>query len=109
VETLAAEFSWQGRRYRQLKRVGMVALYEIFGADNNVFGFEVVWIRVHSAGERFGKWYEKREGYPASESWGTYGWSYLGTDRAGAEERFDEVTYRATSHGKQADTEFGAS
>ena len=43
------------------------------------------------AEELFGRWYPERETYPGNEDWGTYGWSYLASDLAGAQKRFDSL------------------
>ena len=90
---LATEIIMQGRMYRQIKRSGRVALYEL-SVEGELRGFEVIKIQIHKAGERFGKWYPTRSGYPSSESWGTSGFSYLASDRAGAERRFAELIGR---------------
>jgi hypothetical protein len=97
LNPLATEFVYEGRTYRQIRRDGLVALYEMLQGEE-LIGFEVIVIRVYGAGERFGKWYPLREGYPSKESWGTTGFSYLGRDREGAERRYAElVTSRAVS------------
>jgi hypothetical protein len=84
---LATEISMQGRTYKQIKRYGQVALYEL-SVKGELRGFEVIVIQIHAAGERFGKWYPTREGYASNESWGTSGFSYLASDKDGAERRF---------------------
>jgi hypothetical protein len=91
---LATEISAQGRTYKQIKRRGQVALYEL-SVKGELRGFEVIVIQIHAAGERFGKWYPTREGFPSSESWGTSGFSYLASNKDGAERRFAELIGRA--------------
>jgi hypothetical protein len=64
------------RTLKQLKREGMVAIYELFGPGNILYGYEVIRIKIREAGEVFGTHYPVREIYPASEEWGRYGWTY---------------------------------
>jgi hypothetical protein len=72
--------------YRQIKRSGRVAFYEL-SAKGELRGFEVIVIQIHAAGERFGKWYPTREGYASNESWGTSGLATSQVDKDGAERR----------------------
>jgi hypothetical protein len=81
------EIKYHGRTLRQLKREGMVALYQMDGPC----GYEVVVIRIRKGEEAFGKVYPERESYPAGEDWGTYGWTYRPDERDKAEKRFDSL------------------
>jgi hypothetical protein len=76
MQTLDAEFKVQNRSLKQIRRSGMVALYELYGANKLLYGYEVVIIRRRPAEEAFGKAYPERELYPSNEEWGTRGWSY---------------------------------
>jgi hypothetical protein len=105
---LATEISMQGRMYKQIKRCGQVALYEL-SVKGELRGFEVIVIQIHAAGERFGKWYPTREGYASNESWGTSGFSYLASDRDGAERRFAGLIGRVNGRADAIRTGFGAS
>ena len=104
---LATEISMQGRMYRQVKRSGRVAIYEL-SKDDELRGYEVIVIQIHAAGERFGKWYEKREGYASNESWGTSGFSYLASDKDGAERRFAGLIGRINGRADAIRTESDA-
>jgi hypothetical protein len=83
---LAKEFRHAGRVFTQLKRQGRVAMYQLSGA-----GIEVVVIQRRGAGEVCGRWYPDREVMPDVSNWGVYGWSYLATDLAGAERRYQSL------------------
>jgi hypothetical protein len=55
------ELQVQNRTLKQIKRQGSVALYELYGPRVQLYGFEVVVIRVRRAEELFGRWYPERE------------------------------------------------
>jgi hypothetical protein len=84
METLAKEFKHGGRAFRQLKRDGRVALYALSGA-----GYEVVVVQRQAAREIHGYSFPECEVMPTTSQWGRYGWSYLASDLAGAERRYD--------------------
>jgi hypothetical protein len=83
---LRTEFRHSGRTYTQVKREGQVALYKLSGA-----GFEVMVIRLKKANILNGYSYPDREVMPDISLWGTFGWSYLGGDLAGAERRYQSL------------------
>jgi hypothetical protein len=85
--TLEKEMNFQGRALRQIKRIGMIAVYEVYGLRRVLYGFEVIVIRVRQAEEAFGRAYPEREVYPSSEEWGTYGFTFLARDPSGAQKR----------------------
>jgi hypothetical protein len=91
VEQLATEFKAQNRTLKQIKRNGMVALYELYGAQGLLYGFEVAVIRVRKAHEAFGRQFPEMEGYPLNEEWGTYGFSYSASDLNGATKKFHDL------------------
>ena len=91
METLKTEVQVQNLPLKQIKRRGSVALYELSGPRGVHYGFEVVVIRIRRAEELFGRCYPERETYPGNEDWGTCGWSYLVSDLAGAQKRFDSL------------------
>jgi hypothetical protein len=62
VKELSTEIRWQGQIYRQIKRDGLIAIYEVRGDGERLLGFEVIKIQVHAAGELLGRWYPHREG-----------------------------------------------
>ena len=94
MKALETEIKVQDRTLRQLKRAGMVALYDLGSEGDMLIGYEVAVIRVRRAEEAFGKSYPEREVYPGNEDWGMYGWSYQALDLAGAQKRFDSLLYK---------------
>lgn len=88
---LGTELRVQNRTLKQIKRQGQAALYELYGAQGMLYGFELIIIRVRKAEEAFGKSYPEREVFPPSESWGTLGWSYGRNHRKEALEAFDTL------------------
>ncbi len=94
---IKTEFGYQGRRLRQLKREGDVAIYEVLGGGGKMLlGYEVVRIRV-APPNTFpdGSSVPWREIYPSSSrdstDWGLIAFSYPrnGLDRA--MERFGDM------------------
>lgn len=45
-------------------------------------GYEVIKVKYYPEEKIFGKWYPKREAYPNSEDWGTFGWSFTNEKNA---------------------------
>src|SRR6267378_2132639 len=88
MELLETELKVQNRTLKQIKRQGRVALYELYGANGMLYGFEVVFIKIAKARNVFGKDYPEREVYPGNEDWGSLAWSYGRNDRDLAEETF---------------------
>jgi hypothetical protein len=76
VKLLPATFKSGGFQFRQLDRVGRVALFEKRKRPGGATSFEVVKIRRLPARKVFGVEYPPSEAMPATESWGTSGWTY---------------------------------
>src|ERR1700686_378050 len=80
MQTLATELKSQNRTLRQLKRTGLVAIYDVRNEGQLLLGYETVRIKVAPAQEKFGKLYPERELYPSSArestDWGTIAWSF---------------------------------
>jgi len=78
VQVLPHAFKAKGFTYEQMKRRGTYALLRKRNKrfPEDAWTYEVVELRTHEAGCRFGKEYPASEGMPPSESWGTYGFSY---------------------------------
>jgi hypothetical protein len=91
MEKLATEFKVQNRTLKQIKRKGDVALYELYGANGMLYGFELIIIKIRKAREAFGKFYPEHETYPASEDWGSLGWSYGQNFRSTAVKAFETL------------------
>ena len=83
------EFRKDQADFKLLKREGDVALLQKIRGD--YCGFEVVVIQKHNGYEMMGKVVPPSEFYPSSEQWGTYGFSFLPSDREGAERKFQEL------------------
>ncbi len=92
-----------GFDFRQLERIGQVAVLEKRKSDRNV-GFEVVRIRQVPESVMFGRTIKAHESMPSSEQWGLYGWTY--SDKATALRKFLELTQEcpplSTQRPKQA-------
>jgi len=89
-EILPQEFMGKGKsqggwRFRQLQRVGNIALYEKSDDDGNTY-WEVVVIEVSSGGETTiaGRkiTFSPKELYPSNEAFGTRGWCFALLDSA---------------------------
>lgn len=85
---LAKEFTAKGFLHRQIKRDGLVAIYERQHTD---FGgkdihYEVVVIKENPEWEAFGETHKAAESYPRSESWGVLGFTC--PDSASAHRKF---------------------
>src|SRR5438552_212361 len=80
MESLATELTYQGRTLRQLKRIGMIAIYDVRNKGNLLYGYEVIIIKIAPAAEIYGKSYPEREAYPSSSKnsndWGNLAWSF---------------------------------
>jgi hypothetical protein len=80
MEALATELTHRGRTLRQLKRTGMIAIYDVRNRGNMLYGYEVIKIKIAPAEEIFGRMYWAREVYPSSsrtsDDWGTSAWSF---------------------------------
>ena len=86
VKLLPTTFKSGGFQFRQLDRAGQVALFEKRKRPGGAPSFEVVKIRQLPARKVFGVNYPPSEAMPATESWGTSGWTYCDVD--GAREKF---------------------
>jgi hypothetical protein len=90
MQTLATELKVQDRTLKLLKRERSVALYKLY-RKSLFYGYEVHVIWICEAHEAFGRHFPEMERSPRTSDWGTYGWSYLANDRAGAEKRFSSL------------------
>jgi hypothetical protein len=77
---LDTELKYQGRTLKQIKRQGRIALYELYGANGLLYGYELIVIKIAPEEEIFGKTYPERELYPSSsknsDDWGKIAWSF---------------------------------
>ena len=80
---LATTFSFDGFDFRQVERVGGLALFGKSKPTHTRASFEVVIVQKHPAKTFLsGKHYDARESMPSSESWGTKGWTYTNLENA---------------------------
>jgi hypothetical protein len=91
MQILEVELRVQNRTLKQVKREGMVALYELHGANGLLYGYEVILVRVLPAQEIMGRQYPEREAFPANESWGKEGWSYGVSQKQDAKRCFEQL------------------
>lgn len=85
---LATEFTAKGFLHRQVKREGLVAIYERQHVDlgGKDLHYEVVAIKESPERVMGGVTIEARETYPSSEVWGLYGFTC--PDSASAHKKF---------------------
>lgn len=88
MTVLSTEFTSKGSTFRQLKRLGKVALYSR-GPRDKVHGYEVIRIKdVPETTWPNGNMTPAHEGYPGDNEFGAKGWYYMSKDLDGAEKRF---------------------
>jgi hypothetical protein len=92
MQPLAETLKVQNRTLQQVKRQGCVALYELYGPNGMLYGFEVVVAKVRPAEEILGRFYSEREVYPSNEDSGKLLWSYGRNYRDLAEECFERAS-----------------
>lgn len=90
---IETSFRRDGFDYRQIQRIGDVAIFEQSKPSLTSTWFEVVIIRRYDEREVFGKRVEPMEGYPGSSQWGTHGWTLR--DRPKALAKFDDLVSAA--------------
>jgi hypothetical protein len=100
MKTLKTEIKHEGRTLRQIKRDAMVALYEVRGAGNALYGYEVIKIKIAPAEVIMDKMYPEREVYPSSrknsDDWGSIAWSYGCNDKNRALARYNGLVKAST-------------
>ena len=78
---LALRFQHDGFDYRQIERVGDIAIYEQ-ALQGRVLAYEVIRIRRHDGFTIRGKFMEPAEIYPRSDAWGIDAWTVLDKETA---------------------------
>jgi hypothetical protein len=80
--------------FRQVQRVGDMALFEKCKPTHTNSSFEVVIVQKHPA-KTFpnGKYYAARESMPRSEDWGVRGWTYANLESA--QTKFNQLVMNA--------------
>jgi hypothetical protein len=98
LTTFASEWAVDDRGFHRelIKRSGDVAMYRRWKDDPAAFHWEVVYFRWYKESLLpNGRLIPAGKKYPRSSKWGVDGFTYLGIDLAGAEQRF---TGMASSH-----------
>jgi hypothetical protein len=91
MQPLSKKFTHYGRTLRQLQRTANAGIYELIGAQNLLYGYEVIRIRQQKQREVFGKIREEHEVYPCDSDFGRLRWSYGRNHRKEALERFNRI------------------
>lgn len=89
MRQLPTQFKYGGFEYKQLDRVGRVALFVKSKPRQKHISFEVVVVQHRLACTFMGTAFPEREVLPPSESWGTKGWSYI--EESGARAKFEQL------------------
>lgn len=76
MKPVKTEFKRNGITFRQLKRVGRHAIYELSAPEWRNPSYEVVRVRAGRAWVMGGIEHEAAETYPTTERWGYDGWSF---------------------------------
>jgi hypothetical protein len=87
--SLPTQFRSDGFDFRLIRRKGTVAMLAKQKPHHSRPSYEVIIIQKRPSERVFGQNLPAREVMPASETWGTLGWSYI--DRVCAEARFDQL------------------
>jgi hypothetical protein len=99
MQTLETELTYQNRTLRQLKRDGMIAIYEVRNAGELLYGYEVIKIKVLPEEKIFARHYPEREAYPSSSKesndWGTIVWSFGPSQKHKALAMFNGLVHKA--------------
>jgi hypothetical protein len=100
MQPLSKEFTHYGRTLRQLQRTANAGIYGLIGAQNLLYGYEVIRIREQKQREVFGKIREEHEVYSCDSDFGRLGWSYGRNHQKEALERFNRIvtTERQSLH-----------
>jgi len=76
MKLIPLEFKYDGFSFKQLERVGNIALFEKTHPSADRKFYEVVKIKISPDQTILGKFIPEHEKYPASSEWGELGWSY---------------------------------
>jgi len=87
MKQLPTTFTGGGFHFRQLDRIGNVALFKKYKTPDSAMSLEVVRIRHHNGFTAFGKQHPPAEFYPSSERFGVDGFTFCDLKRARAKFR----------------------
>lgn len=83
------EFTREGMKHQEVKRIGRVALYSVAEV-----GFEVVVIKIAKPQKLpNGETAPWRETYPGNEEFGRRGWYFMKSEKDGAQAKFEELVH----------------
>lgn len=74
-KVIPTEFKKKGFTYKQLKREGMLAIYQQSREGSDFNNYEVVKLGKHNGYTMGGVFIEPSETYPGSSLWGIMGWT----------------------------------
>jgi hypothetical protein len=103
MNTLETTLKVQGRTLKQIRREGKVALYELYGGQGLLIGYELILVRTLPEETIMGRRYPQREAFPKNEAWGTEGWSFGRNQAKEAHECFDKLAAKDTCTVLQTD------
>lgn len=86
---LETSFRSNGHDYKQVKRVGDVAMFEQTKPGTSGSWYEVVVVQRHNGYTIAGKNVPPAETMPPASAWGKHGWTY--GDKEAAEQRFAKM------------------
>jgi hypothetical protein len=89
VRPVPVEFTKQGFRYKQIRRVGNLAIYEQRLIKSKAVYYEVWVIRIRKERTIKDTVLPKSEKMPSPEDWGRYAWTFY--TRTSAESRLDQL------------------
>lgn len=81
MRPLATEFTHGGYQYRQVERIGNLAIFEQ-SSGGRTLSYELVRVQTRPAETIRGKEYPARELYPSSEMWGEEAWTIANLETA---------------------------
>ena len=89
MKILPKRFTKKGFTYKQLKRVGMKAIYEQSREGHTCVSYETIKIGSHNGYELGGQKIPAGEAYPSTSQWGIAGWTFQ--DLNLAEAKFKKI------------------
>lgn len=92
MQLLNTEFTRRQFCFKQIKRIGNVAIYEKWTKGSSKKHYEVIRIRSHNGYDMAGTWIEPAEMYPGDEQWGINGFTINSIEAA--EKKFNELVLK---------------
>lgn len=94
VKTLPLELESKGFGYRQVSRVGNVAVYSQHqgGLSGGIIAYEVIIIQWHDTYSIAGHEIQAGESYPPTSSWGRLGWTISRQEKDAKQKALDKMS-----------------